>query len=269
MHEIAGSDGRTFFAAARGEEPFAAAVRQVRLRPPSIRMSPRPTGTWITAEEAADPDYWIRHLTDSVRFADGMTLLVQEPRRLFVEIGPGHDLTLLAARHLGSGREQQALNLVRPASAADRTAPCWSTDRQAVGCTASPSIAAFHGEARAIVSLPSYPFARERYWPQASGGALAAPGTGRSKGRPASGQMGKEADMSDWFYVPTWKKSPPPQAGKETPPQAGRKTLRELACLSPTGADWLQTLSSISPNEEPKSLQYGQERGLSKKGTMQ
>lgn len=191
------------------KEPFAAAVRQVRLRPPALPYVSTTTGTWITAEEAADPDYWIRHLTDTVRFADGMALLVQEPRRLFVEIGPGHDLTLLARRHLGSGREQQALNLVRPAQRGgsdsallvNRIGRLWlhgqSIDWQA-----------FHGEARAIVSLPSYPFARERYWPQASGGALAAPGTARSKGRPASGQMGKQADMSDWFYVPTWKKSP-------------------------------------------------------------
>ncbi|BFH14940.1 non-ribosomal peptide synthetase [Paenibacillus melissococcoides] len=191
------------------KEPFAAAVRQVRLHPPSIPYVSTTTGTWITAEEAADPDYWIRHMTDTVRFADGMALLVQEPRSLFVEIGPGQDLTLLARRHLGGGREQQALNLVRPAQRGgsdsallvNRIGRLWlhgqSIDWQA-----------FHGEARAIVSLPSYPFARERYWPQASGGALAAPGTGQGKGRPSSGKMGKQADMADWFYVPTWKKAP-------------------------------------------------------------
>ncbi|BFH67908.1 hypothetical protein J27TS7_37260 [Paenibacillus dendritiformis] len=191
------------------KEPFAAAVRQARLRPPSIPYVSTTTGTWITAEEAADPEYWIRHLTDTVRFADGMALLVQEPGRLFVEIGPGQDLTLLARRHLGSGRERQALNLVRPAQRGgsdsallvNRIGRLWlhgqSIDWQA-----------FHGEARAIVSLPSYPFARERYWPQGSGSAPAAPGTGRGKDRPASGKMGKQADMSDWFYVPTWKKAP-------------------------------------------------------------
>ncbi|CAH8769907.1 non-ribosomal peptide synthetase/type I polyketide synthase [Paenibacillus dendritiformis] len=191
------------------KEPFAAAVRQVRLQPPSIPYVSTTTGTWITAEEAADPDYWIRHLTDTVRFADGMALLAQEPRRLFIEIGPGQDLTLLARRHLGSGRDQRALNLVRPAQRGgsdsallvNRIGRLWlhgqSIDWQA-----------FHGEARAIVSLPSYPFARERYWPQASEGGLAAPGTGQGKGRPSSGKMGKQADMSDWFYVPTWKKTP-------------------------------------------------------------
>ncbi|MCY9513728.1 hybrid non-ribosomal peptide synthetase/type I polyketide synthase [Paenibacillus apiarius] len=194
-------------------EPFADAVRQVRLHPPDIPYVSTTTGSWITAEEAADPDYWIRHMTDTVRFADGIARLVQEPHRLFVEVGPGQDLTLLVRRHLDSGRGQQALNLVRSAQRrvsdsallVNRIGRLWLHGQSA-------NWKAFHGEPRAIVSLPAYPFARQRYWLEPSEAALLPAGAGMSKGRQASGRLGKQPDMSDWFYVPTWKKEEYPAA---------------------------------------------------------
>ena len=43
-------------------EPFAERARRVRLPPPAIPFLSNLTGTWITAGEATDPDYWARHL---------------------------------------------------------------------------------------------------------------------------------------------------------------------------------------------------------------
>ncbi|MCE5167973.1 amino acid adenylation domain-containing protein [Paenibacillus profundus] len=198
-------------------EPFAAAVRQVRLQPPAIPYISTTTGAWITAEEATDPDYWIRHMTDTVRFADGIVRLVQEPHTLFIEIGPGQDLTVLVRRHLDSDRGQQALNLVRSAQRdvsdsiflANRIGRLWMYG-QAIDWKM------FHGETRAIVSLPAYPFERQRYWLEPSGAAMlpASTGASKGKGRQASGRLGKQPDMSDWFYVPTWKKAMMPASAE-------------------------------------------------------
>ena len=47
------------------------------------------TGTWITDAESTDPDYWARHLRRPVRFADALTTLLAEPRRVYLEVGPG------------------------------------------------------------------------------------------------------------------------------------------------------------------------------------
>ena len=54
---------------------------------------------------------------------------------------------------------------------------------------------------RRRVSLPTYPFERQRYWIDgASAGASAGP----------RASLSKRPDIADWFYVPAWKSSVPP-----------------------------------------------------------
>ncbi len=189
-------------------EPFAEAVRQVRLNPPAIPYVSTTTGNWITDEEATDPGYWTRHMTDTVRFADGIERLVEQPGRLFVEIGPGQDLTLLARRYINTERGQQALNLVPPAQSSipdtsllvNRIGRMWLYGQSA-------DWRAFHGEGtRLRVSLPAYPFARQRYWIESSAGTSLPPGSAKSKLQGSGGKLAKLPDMTDWFYVPTWTK---------------------------------------------------------------
>ncbi|MHC5831822.1 MAG: acyltransferase domain-containing protein, partial [Nostoc sp.] len=52
-------------------EPFVQAVKKVKLNPPRIRFISNLTGTWITDEEATNPNYWGQHLRQTVRFSDG------------------------------------------------------------------------------------------------------------------------------------------------------------------------------------------------------
>src|SRR6185295_7316362 len=61
------------------------------------------TGTWISAAEATDPEYWVRHLVSPVRFADGVAELWREPGRVLVEMGPGQTLGSLALQQMSSG----------------------------------------------------------------------------------------------------------------------------------------------------------------------
>ena len=44
---------------------------------------PRPgqRGTWITAAEATDPDYWVAHLLRPVRFGAGLAEIWSDPGR--------------------------------------------------------------------------------------------------------------------------------------------------------------------------------------------
>uniref|UniRef100_UPI00403E5477 amino acid adenylation domain-containing protein n=1 Tax=Paenibacillus sp. FSL K6-1330 TaxID=2975292 RepID=UPI00403E5477 len=189
-------------------EPFAEAVRQVRLNPPQIPYISTTTGNWITDEEATDPGYWTRHMTDTVRFADGIERLAEQQGRLFVEIGPGQDLTLLARRYIDTERGQQALNLMPPEHSSipdtsllvNRIGRVWLYGQ-------SVDWRAFHGEEpRRRISLPLYPFAGQRYWIESAAGTSLPVGSAKNKIQGAGGKVAKLPDMSDWFYVPTWKK---------------------------------------------------------------
>jgi acyl transferase domain-containing protein len=43
-------------------DPFIEKVKQVRLNPPTIAYISNVTGTWITMEQATDPEYYAVHL---------------------------------------------------------------------------------------------------------------------------------------------------------------------------------------------------------------
>ncbi|HEX7735074.1 MAG TPA: type I polyketide synthase, partial [Ktedonobacteraceae bacterium] len=74
-------------------EPFAAYLATLSLRPPQISYISNVTGTWITPAEAISPAYWVRHLRQTVRFAEGLQTLLEESERILLEVGPGQTLT--------------------------------------------------------------------------------------------------------------------------------------------------------------------------------
>jgi len=56
---------------------FRAELGRVALRPPTRPYVSNLTGTWITAEQATDPDYWVAHLRQPVRFSAGIRTLLE------------------------------------------------------------------------------------------------------------------------------------------------------------------------------------------------
>ena len=50
---------------------FTEEAKKVKLHPPKIPYISNLTGTWITAAEATDANYWSSHLRQTVRFSDG------------------------------------------------------------------------------------------------------------------------------------------------------------------------------------------------------
>jgi acyl transferase domain-containing protein len=66
---------------------FTEFVERLELHAPGIPYVSNITGTWITSEEATSPDYWTRHLRQTVRFMAGLHTLLQEPRRALLEVG--------------------------------------------------------------------------------------------------------------------------------------------------------------------------------------
>ena len=93
---------------------FEEEVRKVSLNPPQIPYVSNVTGTWITAVDATDPTYWVRHLTRTARFNEALHRMWQLPDPVMVECGPGRTLTILANQHPGrKGPLRGAISSIR------------------------------------------------------------------------------------------------------------------------------------------------------------
>nr|AKA59495.1 polyketide synthase [uncultured bacterium AZ_379] len=59
---------------------------------PGMRYVSNLTGAWVDADLARTPDYWTRHLCETVRLSTAIETLLTEPGCLFLELGPGETM---------------------------------------------------------------------------------------------------------------------------------------------------------------------------------
>jgi acyl transferase domain-containing protein len=85
------------------QEEMSGRVRTIKLSPPQIPYISNVTGTWILPEQTTDPDYWARHMCQTVRFADGVQQLLHDPDLFVLEVGPGRTLTSFVKQHPACG----------------------------------------------------------------------------------------------------------------------------------------------------------------------
>ena len=188
-------------------DALTAIAQGVTVNPPRIPYLSNVTGAWITADDLAAAGYWARHMRSTVRFAEGIGELLQEPERVFLEVGPGATLGTLVKQHPAAAANRIAVPTLRRA---DEGGSDLDLLLEAVGrlWIAGTEIdwTGFHGgERRLRVALPTYPFERQRYWIDPPAGPAAPVAAPRL-----------DADLVDWFWVPAWKQVPrisPPAGG--------------------------------------------------------
>ncbi|MER5950470.1 type I polyketide synthase [Streptomyces sp. NPDC001904] len=146
---------------------FTAAVATVDRGTPQTPFVSNVTGTWITDQQATDPDYWGHHIRSTVEYAAGVRVVAAEPGTTLLEVGPGQTFSSLARRILtGAGVEANTLASLphkRDRKTASETiqrtlASLWRTG------TAPDWAAYFAQQERRRIPLPSYPFQQQRYW---------------------------------------------------------------------------------------------------------
>ncbi|HXQ70877.1 MAG TPA: amino acid adenylation domain-containing protein, partial [Pyrinomonadaceae bacterium] len=185
-------------------DQFTGLVSQVKLKAPKIPYISNLTGTWITATEIQDPNYWAKHMCQTVRFATGLGELWKEPRRIMLEVGPGQSLTSLALqeRPQSTTAEQVALPTIRNSYEQQHSDNFFLAGTLAKLWLAgvAPDWAAVHRDKqRRRVSLPTYSFDRRYYWLPQSNGDQTKP----------SVHFEKKQDVESWFYLPSWKRTVP------------------------------------------------------------
>lgn len=140
---------------------FAAVAKTITYHSPKLDVISNLTGQRVT-NEMGQPEYWVRHVREAVRFKDGMAELAKQGCHIFLETGPQPTL-------LGMGRQciqvEDALWL--PSLRRGRTD--WQQLLDSLGGLFVQGLAinwrGFEQDTiRHAVSLPTYPFQRQRHW---------------------------------------------------------------------------------------------------------
>jgi len=176
---------------------FRRFVETLALQPPKIPYVSTATGAWITAAEVTDPGYWVRHLRQTVRFADGMATLRKESGRIFLEVGPGKTLVSLLRDQEGAAGSTVLASLQDRESLGSARAALLRTLGSLWLHGVAPDWQAVRGESRRRIPLPTYPFERQRFWIDALPTAAA-----------AADPWQRRPDPGDWLWVPSWRRVP-------------------------------------------------------------
>ncbi len=180
-------------------EPFISEIKRVRLNAPKIPFISNVTGTWITPAQACDPNYWADHVRRTARFSNALEQLWKIPDCLPLEVGPGRTLGVLAMQHPSRTAVKNAFTLSSlrhdyenesdPDFLLNTVGKLWlaGVEINWGNLDSRPN--------RRKISLPAYPFERQRYWIESS--------TIRQ-----SAKNIPKTEVADWFYVPAWERTP-------------------------------------------------------------
>ncbi|HTF55442.1 MAG TPA: SDR family NAD(P)-dependent oxidoreductase [Pseudonocardia sp.] len=143
-------------------EEFGAVARQLGYSRPALPVISNLTGQ--LAEGLTDPEYWVRQVREAVRFADGVSTLLDAGVDAITEVGPRAALSGAVTEIAGEravtvaplGRDEDEVR-----AALVGAARLWVSG---VDINWAETFAGF---APRRVDLPSYAFQRERYWPAA------------------------------------------------------------------------------------------------------
>ncbi|MBW4678260.1 MAG: SDR family NAD(P)-dependent oxidoreductase [Desmonostoc geniculatum HA4340-LM1] len=183
---------------------FGDLVKTFKLQPPKIPYLSNVTGTWITADQATDPSYWVKHLCQAVRFASGVQQLWQKGNPILLEVGPGQALSSFASQCLES--DDRAKSVILPSlrhdyeQQSDVAFLLNTLGRLWVAGVKIDWFSFYANEQRNRIPLPTYPFERQCYWIEAHPEPNLATLSQQA--------LHKKPNISDWFYIPSWKRSP-------------------------------------------------------------
>jgi len=191
---------------------FERHLQQITFHAPQRPFISNVTGTWADPNQVVTPQYWVTHLRHTVRFADGLATLMQEPGRVFLEVGPGQTLSSLARQHPAKQKSHTIISSMRhrKEETPDDLFAATALGKLWLAGVTLPWQDYYQNEYRRRIPLPTYPFDHQRYWIEPGKhllGVEAAPPP----------RLAKLPDIAQWFYQPVWSQTgAAPAADKET-----------------------------------------------------
>lgn len=146
---------------------FEKSFENIKLRTPKIPFTSNVSGKFITNEQVVSKKYWISQISSTVRFFDCVSTVMDINQPVFIEIGPGQEVSALVKRIASNDKHQpEVINMLRHKN---RDISDLKFLFIKVLQLVSSNIELnwdnfFNGENRNKVSLPTYPYNRQKYW---------------------------------------------------------------------------------------------------------
>ncbi len=146
-------------------DDFREVAAKLTYQEPTLPVVSNVTGELADTAELKDPEYWVRHIREAVRFHDGLNALTEYGVSTLLELGPDAVLTAMAHDTLTEPAAQTgliaALRKDRPEADTFLTALAHLHVR-GIGVDWTSVYAPV--ESRRLVDLPTYAFQRDHYW---------------------------------------------------------------------------------------------------------
>ncbi|WP_116214361.1 type I polyketide synthase [Streptomyces olivoreticuli] len=185
-------------------DAFRAVAEELSYEAPRIPIVSNLTGAVVSAEEITNPEFWVRHVREAVRFVDGIRALEAQGVTTFVELGPdgiltamaqdcvtGEDAVLFATLRKGRPEAESLTHTVARAYARGLMVD-WEAYFAGTGATRVEPI-----------TLPTYAFQRRRFWLRSPAGAVGdveSAGLGRAD-HPLLGAAVELADSDGFLFT--------------------------------------------------------------------
>ncbi|MFJ4514355.1 type I polyketide synthase, partial [Streptomyces sp. NPDC088816] len=154
-------------------DEFRGVVEGLTLHSPLLPVVSNVTGEPATVAQLTSPDYWVDHVRQAVRFADGIDWLARHDVTAFLELGPDSVLSAMAQNCLdAAGSDAVTVPALREGRPEDHTFTAALAALHTHGTTLRWD-ACFTGTGARRTDLPTYTFQRRRYWPRAVQGSAA------------------------------------------------------------------------------------------------
>ncbi len=175
---------------------FGDALTRLDFAEPEIPWISNRHGGWITQAEVHNPDTWLEHTRQPVRFAAGVATLAADLEGVvFLEAGPGQVLTGLARQspEVDPGRVVSSCRRRRDetddeAVLLQALGRLWQLGTEVDWPAVDRDLRAREpqSDTRRRIALPTYPFERERYWIEPT-------------------PKHERLPLDSWFSIPYWR----------------------------------------------------------------
>ncbi|MFB7469405.1 SDR family NAD(P)-dependent oxidoreductase [Kitasatospora sp. NPDC056184] len=145
-------------------QEFRTVAATLTYHEPTIPLVSTLTGKTAAQGELSDPEYWVRQVRESVRFADAVTTLTTTGTTRLLELGPDAVLTAMAAHSTTDG-DQALIPTLRKNRPEEQSAVTALAALHTHGTTVDWTT--FH-PGTGTTDLPTYPFQQQHYWLVAS-----------------------------------------------------------------------------------------------------